>query len=1234
MRKHLQALFAVVLALTMFMQVSVFAAESDFLDDDIIIINELDEELEEELEELGEAAAVVSARFEGLTRIVASMDAAPGDITKSDVVIDNIISAGSDTAPNYWKLAESEIKSVAVSGNTVVILLTDDALKGEGALRGKMAPNACVTIDGGSPVAIPRQGSTIASVSNIIAPASGLGGGNSMWPTLTSGNHRVNAGDNRANWVNELNQYSLVGMQTHLLFAMFDFPDARAEDNDGITGDPGVVKVNRWNRINGQPLRTAENYHEWLSTGSNTFLSEISFGNINPSITLIKNSRNATGVYRLMHSLYSTADYMPGGAVYEFDKAAGRDMSDLYAIYPWIATNPSGWVGYQFGRGGSTANWTGNTYGYSSQSALLRADLNTYLTDPANAGKPGTSTGPRFTGSYWGAVENAPGISYGASYGGAGTLVQNLNLGYSTLWYSFMGADSFNAFKWKHMTHEMAHQFGITDYYLEGGFPDRYLGTGDDNAGVGGFDHQGYITGHAPDIWAQMKWKFGWFRDDQVVLVSQPGTYQVELTPMNTEGGSKLIIIPGSQRGIMYAIEFRGGYTGADNTRWFENSTDPMDPYGHLSGGESLNWIIQKETRYGGENWPGILMYEFNANSSGTTYFHTRVIDLVPRSLDNAERYGDRSSSTLKKSLMGPASGVYEYYNSAHGITVSIDKATVDALWADNYLEFYPNYVAPPGIDPTQGYTYPGDQPVTVTIIKENLTTAGRTPVLSNAQFVDFNTIQVETSMDMRATANRFANDSAQWQYRINGGTWTTMRAIQVYSDYIRLFVNRTQTQGNLFTLDDIRGTGRTVEVRFNPSGSQAYNYLVSAPVRVNGPAWGAKWMTDIGTVTLSNVRFISATQFVCTADKDLGGFTSDGSMAAARQYLRVTRPDGTALANSSITAATFARRVELDPVTGDVNFVSGTLTVTLASGTFANLSATMGTTVEIFAPVSSYSRNVFPVLIPASNTAPGDTSVPYNRVPLGYPGEHTWYHNIEMNQTDGKSDPSLVASLTGGPEGVYFEELSDSFYLNIIGGTAAGIRTKFALDIKDKSGVSVNVNDFGLFVVNELTGEVKTLSNWLAGFTPAAGFSGYNGIDQFPMTTNMRLKLEFVPPLGSAGDYTYAVTLSSPTDPGVWATLAGSFVISPRATKISIGLPALTAMVKNTERDLNFTFTPANAAPETAVSIQWASSNNNVAYVKDGKIIAVGVGNCVLTCTVITVYGTTLSAVVTVRVS
>jgi len=81
----------------------------------------------------------------------------------------------------------------------------------------------------------------------------------------------------------------------------------------------------------------------------------------------------------------------------------------------------------------------------------------------------------------------------------------------------------------------------------------------------------------------------------------------------------------------------------------------------------------------------------------------------------------------------------------------------------------------------------------------------------------------------------------------------------------------------------------------------------------------------------------------------------------------------------------------------------------------------------------------------------------------------------------------------------------------------------------------------------------------------------------------------------------------------------------------ITIDSQALTSMARNTSKEINCIITPGDAA---VASIVWTSSNENIAYVKDGRLVVAAIGNAVITCTVTSVYGTVIRAVIAVRVS
>jgi M6 family metalloprotease-like protein len=100
---------------------------------------------------------------------------------------------------------------------------------------------------------------------------------------------------------------------------------------------------------------------------------------------------------------------------------------------------------------------------------------------------------------------------------------------------------------YKILVHETTHTFGIPDLYLE---------PGDTHGAVRGWDLMGNIGGRAPDYFAWNKLKLGWIDDAQVDCVTAPGTTEHTLTPLETAGGTKAVVVRTGES-TAYAIESR-----------------------------------------------------------------------------------------------------------------------------------------------------------------------------------------------------------------------------------------------------------------------------------------------------------------------------------------------------------------------------------------------------------------------------------------------------------------------------------------------------------------------------------------------------------------------------------------------------------------------------------------------------------------------------------------------------
>jgi M6 family metalloprotease-like protein len=101
--------------------------------------------------------------------------------------------------------------------------------------------------------------------------------------------------------------------------------------------------------------------------------------------------------------------------------------------------------------------------------------------------------------------------------------------------------------------HETSHLFGLPDLYFEGEPQHRF---------VGGWDIMGDIFAHSPDHMAWFKWQMGWLTDAQITCINDAGTEDVVLTPLETPGGRKAVVLRTGPRRVTVA-EFRT-YNGVD----------------------------------------------------------------------------------------------------------------------------------------------------------------------------------------------------------------------------------------------------------------------------------------------------------------------------------------------------------------------------------------------------------------------------------------------------------------------------------------------------------------------------------------------------------------------------------------------------------------------------------------------------------------------------------------------
>ena len=94
-------------------------------------------------------------------------------------------------------------------------------------------------------------------------------------------------------------------------------------------------------------------------------------------------------------------------------------------------------------------------------------------------------------------------------------------------------------YRW--INHEFGHTVGLPDLYsynttIGGTRVNQFFW-------VGGWNIMGNIGGHANDYSGFEKYKLRWLRDDQVDGVSTAGTTPHAITPLETPGGSKIVVI-------------------------------------------------------------------------------------------------------------------------------------------------------------------------------------------------------------------------------------------------------------------------------------------------------------------------------------------------------------------------------------------------------------------------------------------------------------------------------------------------------------------------------------------------------------------------------------------------------------------------------------------------------------------------------------------------------------------
>lgn len=410
------------------------------------------------------------------------------------------------------------------------------------------------------------------------------------------------------------------------LMIVIDFDDARGEDNTGGNGNYALNGVDC--------LINAEDYYHFLYPDAAKFFHTISYGKVNFKMDLLKDPDTPTGAFRMGKSLYDNYAFDRGGDVITYLK----DEVMIKRVQEVLASSKE----------------------YDKSYDIL----------------------------YVVAVENAKGISYGpmdlhGEYANAITSRSSFKA------LVRIGLDSYVKWKYKAMIHETTHALNIVDFYISsfsgpgGGQEDPITGKRDIFPYCGDFDYMGNIAAQGPDLFAWNKWRLGWIEDSQVDIINHKGTSTHILTPIEVEGGTKMVVIPGDIKGVAFIIEYRQRF------------------------GVDADTLL----------YPGILMYKIDCNVP-SLHGPLVTVNLYP------DLKGKGSlRDALNASTLGKASGIWEYYDEAAGVKVSIE-------------------------DPSD------ERPESCKIkVEYNNKSNSVSPTLYHAKFINPSTIEFKTSHDLRGVS-------------------------------------------------------------------------------------------------------------------------------------------------------------------------------------------------------------------------------------------------------------------------------------------------------------------------------------------------------------------------------------------------------------------------------------------------------------------------------------------------
>ena len=93
------------------------------------------------------------------------------------------------------------------------------------------------------------------------------------------------------------------------------------------------------------------------------------------------------------------------------------------------------------------------------------------------------------------------------------------------------------------LNHETGHMMGLPDLYAYQYDPNNYP---DQHRFVGDFSLMGFIDGSAPGFFAFERWQLGWV-DDAQIICQTTSDQTTTITPIETQGGIKAVIVPISE---------------------------------------------------------------------------------------------------------------------------------------------------------------------------------------------------------------------------------------------------------------------------------------------------------------------------------------------------------------------------------------------------------------------------------------------------------------------------------------------------------------------------------------------------------------------------------------------------------------------------------------------------------------------------------------------------------------